>query len=186
MLEPGHRLLYLEELRPPEGYQLDRAIATTYSLDLLSLLMAPLSMVLYESQSKDEIIKDPLAALEAIKRSTGRIGLFCHKGRISVPKDQQLLYSYLEEAVVQVEPPGKEGVFHPKIWLIRFVAEDQPVIYRFLCLSRNLTFDRSWDTALMLEGALGRSSKCFQPQPPLGDFIEALAGSGRRKSARQN
>ena len=90
MLEPGHRLLYLEELRPPEGYQLDRAIATTYSLDLLSLLMAPLSMVLYESQSKDEIIKDPLAALEAIKRSTGRIGLFCHKGRISVPKDQQL------------------------------------------------------------------------------------------------
>ena len=53
MLEPGKRLLYLEELRPPEGYQLDRAIATTFSLDLLSLLMAPLSMVLHESQSRD-------------------------------------------------------------------------------------------------------------------------------------
>ena len=56
MLEPGKRLLYLEELRPPEGYQLDRAIATTFSLDLLSLLMAPVSMVLHESQSQNELL----------------------------------------------------------------------------------------------------------------------------------
>ena len=71
MLEPGKRLLYLEELRPPEGYQLDRAIATTFSLDLLSLLMAPLSMVLHESQSRDEFLRNPMAALEAIRRSAG-------------------------------------------------------------------------------------------------------------------
>jgi len=174
MLEPGKRLLYLEELRPLEGYQLDRAIATTFSLDLLSLLMAPLSMVLYESQSRDELLRDPMAALEAIRRSAGRIGVFCQKGRISVPKQQQLLYHSLEHTVVQVKPPGERGVFHPKIWLMRFCADDAPVIYRFLCLSRNLTFDRSWDTVLVLEGELIDRQRAYSRNHPLGDFIQAL------------
>ena len=174
MLEPGKRLLYLEELRPPEGYQLDRAIATTFSLDLLSLLMAPLSMVLFESQSRDEFLRDPMAALEAIRRSAGRIGVFCQKGRISVPKQQQLLYHSLEHTVVQVNPPGESGVFHPKIWLMRFCADDAPVIYRFLCLSRNLTFDRSWDTALVLQGKLVDRQRAYSRNHPLGNFIKAL------------
>jgi len=174
MLEPGKRLLYLDELRPPEGYQLDRAIATTFSLDLLSLLMAPLSMVLYESQSRGELLRDPMAALEAIRRSAGRIGVFCQKGRINVPKQQQLLYHSLEHTVVQVEPPGERGVFHPKIWLMRFCADGAPVIYRFLCLSRNLTFDRSWDTVLVLEGELIDRQRAYSRNHPLGDFIKAL------------
>jgi len=174
MLEPGKRLLYLEELRPPEGYQLDIAIATTFSLDLLSLLMAPLSMVLFESQSRDEFLRDPMAALEAIRRSAGRIGVFCQKGRISVPKQQQLLYHSLEHTVVQVNPPGESGVFHPKIWLMRFCADDAPIIYRFLCLSRNLTFDRSWDTALVLQGELVDRQRAYSRNHPLGNFIKAL------------
>ena len=122
MLEPGKRLLYLEELRPPEGYQLDRAIATTFSLDLLSLLMTPLSMVLYESQNSDQLLRDPLSTLEAIRRSAGRIAIFCQKGRMNVSKHQQLLYNFLENIVVEVQPPGKKGVFHPKVWLVRFKA----------------------------------------------------------------
>ncbi len=174
MLEPGKRLLYLEELRPPEGYQLDRAIATTFSLDLLSLLMAPLSMVLHESQSRDELLQDPMAALEAIRRAAGRIGVFCQKGRISVPKQHQLLYHSLEHTVVQVKPPGESGVFHPKIWLMRFCVDDAPIVYRFLCLSRNLTFDRSWDTALVLEGKLVDRQRAYSRNHPLGDFIKAL------------
>ncbi|MCK4486241.1 MAG: phospholipase D family protein [Desulfobacterales bacterium] len=184
MLEPGNRLLYLEELRPPEGYQLDRAIATTFSLDLLSLLMAPLSMVLYESQSRDEFLKDPMAALEAIRRSAGRIGIFCQKGRISVPKHQQLLYNYLEPTVVQVNPPRGNDVFHPKTWLLRFTAEDMPVIYRFLCLSRNLTFDRSWDTVLMLEGELVNRQRAYSRNHPLGDFIKALPDLSDKKVSK--
>ena len=184
MLEPGSRLLYLEELRPPEGYQLDRAIATTFSLDLLSLLMAPLSMVLHESQSRDELLKNPTAALEAIRRSAGRIGIFCQKGRISVPNHQQLLYNYLEPAVVQVDPSGGNGVFHPKTWLLRFTAEDMPVIYRFLCLSRNLTFDRSWDTVLMLEGELVNRQRAYSRNHPLGDFIAALPDLSDKKVSK--
>ena len=146
MLEPNSRCIYLEELRPPVGYRLERAIATTYSLDLLTLLMAPLSMALNECHNREDALKDPIAILEALRQTTNRLTVFCQQGRIAVPAKDALLYRYLEPVVVEVQSPDNRGVFHAKTWLLRFVGEaaDDPVHYRFLCLSRNLTFDRSW------------------------------------------
>lgn len=43
MLDPYDRRHLMEILRPPEGYSLDFAIGTTFSLDLLALMTAPLS-----------------------------------------------------------------------------------------------------------------------------------------------
>ncbi len=174
MLEPTKRVLYLEELSPPEGYSLDGAIATTYSLDLVSLLMAPMSMALMEMESKEELMEDPMALLEALRRTTGRFGIFCQRGRITIPRTESLLYSYLEPAVVEVEAPTEDGVFHPKIWLLRFTAEEKPTFYRCLCLSRNLTEDRSWDTAMVLEGELIDRNNAYARNHPLGDFISNL------------
>ena len=94
-----------------------------------------------------------------------------------MPKKDTLLYSYLENAVVEVQPQNDVGVFHPKTWLIRFVPEgnDLPIVYRFLCLSRNLTFDRSWDTVLTLEGELATDrTRAFARNRALGDFYAAL------------
>ena len=34
MLAPDNRALLLDALRPPPGYSLDRAVATTFTLDL--------------------------------------------------------------------------------------------------------------------------------------------------------
>jgi hypothetical protein len=34
MLDPNERHVYLEALKPPDGYALGEAVATTYSLDL--------------------------------------------------------------------------------------------------------------------------------------------------------
>jgi hypothetical protein len=42
MLRPHDRRVLIEALRPPQGYTVDRALATTYSLDLVALLIAPL------------------------------------------------------------------------------------------------------------------------------------------------
>jgi hypothetical protein len=177
MLEPSARLLYLEELRPPEGYRLDYALATTYTLDLLSLLMAPLSMVLFDCQSREEFLKTPFAALEALKRTSNRLAVFSQTGQIAVPSNQHLLYSNLEASVVQVYPSSPKGVFHPKLWLLRFLGNNQEVMYRLICLSRNLTFDRSWDTALVLEGDLqGEEKRIFARNRPLADFVSSLPG----------
>lgn len=43
MLEPGERHLLADALRPPEGYQFDCAISTTFTLDLLTLLTMPVA-----------------------------------------------------------------------------------------------------------------------------------------------
>lgn len=177
MLDPAARLLYLDELRPPAGYRLDRAVATTYSLDLMSLLMAPLSMAMLDARRDSEGQLDPIGALEALRRTADRFAVFCQKGRIAVPSQQQLLYSCLEPAVIETAAPNG-GAFHPKTWLLRFVPdhEGDPVRYRFLCLSRNLTFDRSWDTALTLDGELKDRRNAFSRNRPLGNFIRALPG----------
>jgi hypothetical protein len=159
------------------GYRLDCAIATTFSLDLLTLLMAPLSMALYQFRNKDEMLNDPSALLEALHQTADRFAVFCQNGRISVPAKDTLLYSYLEKAVISVNGPNSEGVFHPKTWLLRFEAEEEKlqVFYRFLCLSRNLTFDRSWDTVLTLEGRLEDRRKLgYSRNRPLTEFIKVL------------
>jgi len=176
MLNPGDRLIYLNELRPPEGYRLDRAIATTFSMDLMSLLMAPLSMALNDVRGREETLHDPIAVLEALDKTAERFAVFCQSGRITVPRVDTRLYTYLEKVVMEVQPASMEGVFHPKTWLLRFAAEDEdlPVVYRFLCLSRNLTFDRSWDTILTLDGVLEGRKNAFSRNRPLAEFVAAL------------
>jgi hypothetical protein len=48
MLDPETRRYTLETLRPSAGYELDRAIGTTFSLDLLALLTAPLAFTFFD------------------------------------------------------------------------------------------------------------------------------------------
>ena len=76
--------------------------------------------------------------------------------------------------VIEVNAPSENGIFHPKTWLLRFTSQDNRVIYRFVCLSRNLTQDRSWDTILTLDGELTDRERAFSDNHPLGDFIAAL------------
>ena len=183
MLNPNSRCVYLEELRPPAGFTLDRAIATTFSLNLLALLMAPVSMVFSSLKEQDELLQDPVALLESLRQTAGHFAVFCQEGRISVPREDTLLYSYLERAVVEVQPPGG-GVFHPKVWVLRFLGEEngkQVTFYRFLCLTRNLTFDYSWDTALVLEGRLADRKNAYSRNRPLSDFIRSLPEMAVRK-----
>lgn len=172
-LDPNVRRIYLDELRPPPGYVVDRAIGTTYSLDLLALLAVPLSMACFECRAND-VLRDPIAVLEALRRSTGKVSLFSQQGRLQVPRQLSLLFSYLEAVVVEARPPDASGSFHPKIWLLRLASDDGPVLYRFICLSRNLTFDRSWDTVVVLEGELEDRQKGFSVNRPLAEFVKAL------------
>ena len=66
---------------------------------------------------------------------------------------------------------------HPKVWALRYVADDQPPRYRLVCQSRNLTFDTSWDTSLVLEGELMEHRvRGFSVNRPLEDFFRSLPG----------
>jgi len=83
-----------------------------------------------------------------------------------------LLFGYLESSVIEAVAPNG-GVFHPKVTVLRYTANPPAAaFYRVLCASRNLTFDRSWDTLLTLEGKLDR--KAFGRNRRLSRFVAAL------------
>jgi len=88
-----------------------------------------------------------------------------------VPGAQHILYGMLEPVAYEARAP-RGGVFHPKLWLIRFAADDGDVLIRQAVLSRNLTRDRSWDLNLVMDGEVGR--KRIRGNKPLADLLAAL------------
>ncbi len=182
MLRPDDRAHLLELLRPPAGCRFDRAVGTTFSLDLLSALTVPLSFALFDWEDVDgRPSSDPLAMLEALRRHGDRFDIFCQAGQISFPRRYPPLVTFLENTVHEVHAPDEQGVFHPKVWALRFLSHTGEVLYRVLCLSRNLTFDRSWDTVVALDGILTDRSRAIAANHPLGDLFEALPGLAMRK-----
>lgn len=174
MLDPEMRSYTLEILRPPPGYELDRAIGTTFSLDLLALLIAPLAFTFFDwEDTEGRPTSDPLAIIESLRRYADRISIFCQSGRIGVPRTHRL-FTYLENSVFEVTAQSPGVVFHPKLWVLRLVATDQPVIYRVLLPTRNLTFERCWDTVLVLEGPLIDRNNAFASNHPLANLVAAL------------
>lgn len=184
MLAPDDRRLFLQALRPPEGYKFDRGIGTTFTLDLYTLLVTPLSLAFFEYESPERAFEDPLALLESLRRYTDRLMVFCEAGRIDFPANASPLLSYLEEMVIEVKPP-RNGAFHPKFWLLRYVSDDTPPLYRLLNLSRNLTFDRSWDLILQLEGQVVHRKNGFSRNRPVADFLAALSSLVEDKATAQ-
>ena len=180
MLEPNRRRLFMDTLRPPEGYVFDRAVGTTFTLDLMTLLAVPLAFTFQDAHDGDgQLASDPLALLESARQNANRIVLFCHGGRTSVPRSGQTALAFIEQSVVSVFPPrgGLLGaVFHPKIWVLRYTAYGRPIRYRLVCQSRNLTFDTSWDTSLVLDGVLNESRvRGYSINRPLSDFVESFS-----------
>jgi hypothetical protein len=184
MLAPDQRTLYIEAMQPPEGYQFDRGVGTTFTLDLMTLLIAPMSLALHEISTTQEGINDPILLLDSMQRFADRLTLFCQAGYIDIPDHSRYLYSYLENMVVEVQAPNG-GVFHPKVWLLRYTSNGDAPIYRFLCLSRNLVFSRSWDVVLRLDGHLTDRINAFSRNHPLGDFVEALPSFATRKTSKR-
>ena len=183
MLEPGRRRLFLDTLRPPEGYVLDRAVGTTFTLDLMTLLAVPLAFTFSDVQDRDgQIPTEPLSLLESARRYADRIVVFCHGGQTGVPRARQPALAFIEQSVIAGFPPRRgqlKGIFHPKVWVLRYAARgdtaDEPIRYRLVCQSRNLTFDASWDASLVLDGELNQERAREYPlNGSLAEFLRAL------------
>ena len=183
MLAPHDRNVLWKMLRPPPGYRVDQAVATTFSLDLLALLTAPLAFSLFDRLAEPSAATpgggkasaiEPTALLAAVREHADRLTVFCQAGRICAPSRYRPLLAYLENSVVQVKARSEAGVFHPKLWILRMTHPDAETIYRVVVATRNLTFDRSWDTALVLEGPLVPRARAFARNHPLADLVADL------------
>jgi len=170
-----NRLDYGELLSPPSGYQLDQAVATTYSADLATLLSIPVALV-YAQTLEGDLSGARFQLLEAIKQFSNRVKVYHQAGQLHVPTKLNWLYAHLEDALEPVIPADAFTAFHPKVWIIRYtpVEESQEHLnhFRVIVLSRNLTFDRSWDIAACLDGKPSGSPK--EDNAPLVDFVHWL------------
>jgi len=180
MLNPNNdRLDYGQVLAPPDGYTLDFAIGTTYSLDLDALVGACIALGLSEETDSD-LMKNPICLLEALRATGDKVALFCEGGQIHTPNNITSLYILLEKIVFQVSTAKRKGIaqfpsFHPKFWLIRYVDENGTPLYRVVVLSRNLTFDRSWDVTFTMDGEVN-GRKTLKTSPVV-DFVSYLTSN---------
>jgi alkylhydroperoxidase/carboxymuconolactone decarboxylase family protein YurZ len=167
VLPPDGRAVLVELLRPPPGAELARGIATTFTLDLVSALAAPLSFAGHRLGSA----KDPEAIMQAVTMAADRLDIFCQAGQLNVPGKPSDLMAFLEKMVHPVKSPHVGGLFHPKIWLLEF-SDGTETSFRFLCASRNLTSDRNWDVVVRLDGT--RGSRPLAANRPLRDLVSSL------------
>ncbi|WP_440998073.1 phospholipase D family protein [Arhodomonas sp. SL1] len=192
MLSPDARQVAIEILRPPSGYRFDHTVMTTYTLDLEVLLALPLAVLAQTDRGVEELLDEPLRLLQSLREAADRVQVFVDEAGIAVPGQTRELYAALESSVHPVRAPGG-GAFHPKVWVARFTAGDQPPLLRVAIASRNLTHDRSWDVALVSEAEAGQGgdgdsasglARLIGALPALGRSADAVPGRIRRTLER--
>lgn len=184
MLSPDDRITLLDSLRPPSGYQLDLAVGATYSLRLDVALLVPAVLAATDSD-QDAHGREPIGLLAALKRLPDRITIFHQAGQIAPERRARPVLACLEPSIHPVVMPFDRDaefrpVFHPKFWVLRFVPVDSDVaeqgepVHRILCASRNLTWDRSWDTLVRLDSNPGSPKRRSVDVTELADSLRAL------------
>lgn len=170
------RLNYGQLLMPPVGYTLVRAVGTTYSLDLETLMSVCIALGIQES-TDSSLTRNPFAILKSLQGLSEKLLIFCEAGQIAaMPQERSPLMLMLDKMIVPVKLKDIKGKgipsFHPKTWTLQYEDADGNQYFRFIVLSRNLTFDRSWDVAASLDGKLtgGRHTSSY----PIVDFLKYL------------
>ena len=164
-------------LMPPKGYKLESAVGTTYSLDLEALTSVAVCLGLSE-EVDSRLMQNPICMLNALQKVSDRLILFCEAGQIKVPSKPTALSVLLEKIVVEVALPrdksmGRYPAFHPKTWVLSYINSEGDRNYRFVVMSRNLTFDRSWDISFAMDSSKKVRQK--RKSKPICKFLEYLA-----------
>ena len=164
-------------LMPPKGYKLESAVGTTYSLDLEALTSVAVCLGLSE-EADSRLMQNPICMLNALQKVSDRLILFCEAGQIKVPSKPTALSVLLEKIVVEVALPkdksmGRYPAFHPKTWVLSYINSEGDRKYRFVVMSRNLTFDRSWDISFAMDSSKKVRQK--RKSTPICKFLEYLA-----------
>ena len=152
MLAPNTRLMLLDALRPPRGFEVDAAIGTTYTLSLDALLIPPAAWAMHAVSDRLDAV-DPILLANTLRQFAERTMVF-HQAGAAAPftAGSDELSSFLDEMAFPVRVE-QGSTFHPKIWVLRFRSADGEVGYRLLIGSRNLSLDSTWDVLVRLDSA---------------------------------
>lgn len=149
---------FLDLLQPPQGYRLGAAIGTTFGMSMDALVAALLSMC---DADGEELAANPVAATMAITRMSPKVRVLVHPATITGPSanaGSSRFIALLDRLIVEVQPA--HGLFHPKVWAIRFEhvgppKEGRPAeLGRVLVGSRNLTRSTCFELGAAFEGVV--------------------------------
>jgi len=129
-------------------------------------------------EADSKLMQNPICMLNALQKVSDRLILFCEAGQIKVPSKPTALSVLLEKIVVEVALPkdkclGRYPSFHPKTWMLSYINSEGDRKYRFVVMSRNLTFDRSWDISFAMDSSKKVRQK--RKSAPICNFLEYLA-----------
>lgn len=170
MLAPDSRAILHDLLKPPPGSVLAHGVGTTFTVDLASALGVPLSFASRDLGSSP----DAIGVMEAVRSTSDRVDIFYQAGHAAVPAQASDILAFLEPVLHPVRAPRPGRLFHPKVWLLKFLDVESAVAYRLLCLTRNLTSAHAWDAVVSLDGHEG--SRIDAANQPLSDLVTALPG----------
>lgn len=174
--EQFNNYTYGEMLVSP-GYDVDFAIGTTYSVNPQALLIIPLTLGLLSCNNESSAGQSPICLLEGIRRCTDSFVLFCNKGGMHIPLNNQPYLSLMDNCIYEVQNPQKPlSNFHPKVWIIketnRSNRKDQQI--KVIVMSRNLTLDNNLDMVVNLTGKIGKQAFNNKKHEPLISFLTSL------------
>ena len=110
----------LERLRPPPGFWTEAALGATYSADLLTCMAVLTTM---DGGDVEQVRYGRVEAYRALDLLREKVRI-CHQaGRVSRRDGAKYpSLALLDRVLVPIRLPGR-GSFHPKVWLVRQMAD---------------------------------------------------------------
>ena len=192
MINPSERkdrFVYSEVLAPPKDCHIVYALGTTYSLNITALVscMIPLA---FKSDTESEVFKNNVSTYVAFRKLSSKMIVFCDKCQIKPLGDfNKNFISLLENIIFPVEVKSNttyHPAFHPKIWLIKFANDfnNEETFYRLAVMSRNISFDHSYDVSYILESS--ETNEHYEETLKLIDFLKYLKPFSLTKTVGEN
>ncbi|WP_139140353.1 phospholipase D-like domain-containing protein [Variovorax boronicumulans] len=140
-----------EVLLPPDGYRLESALGTAYSLDAETLVTIPLFAAGLGAEDLQKSV-----GIAKVYDLGARLTLLVQGDRIGISRrwaTSRPLLKLVGDAVVPCSI--KDGSFHPKLLVLVFdpIEKTDKRLFRIVVATRNLTTDNSWDSVVVLDEA---------------------------------
>lgn len=148
---------YIESLKPDDGFELSRVVATTYSLEpsfiyLLSTLFEMDANTFNDDLSTVKSLasfNSKIAQSKAIKEKRLKIFYQYDKFQYNLKKIDDKFAALISQCCIPIKP--STGSFHPKIILAEYENNKKEIKHRLIISSRNLTSSDLLETQVILE-----------------------------------
>lgn len=166
-------LPFLDVLRPEKGWLVERAILSTYSLDMVALVAVMLALA---GLDDDQGSGSKVDFANAFEKMRGKLRVLVQAGRIAWPTKLPTLMGILDRFIKEVHQDENHGSWHPKIALIKYISEDGEYSkWRLWIGSRNLSATMSWEAGLVLLSSNDGSGQKIPGIVELGMELAKLA-----------